>query len=40
MKQKIKKMEEKAEKDAAKITEITRQSEESTDLIPKLEEDS
>nr|GEV10124.1 structural maintenance of chromosomes protein 4 [Tanacetum cinerariifolium] len=39
VKQKIKKMEEKAEKDTAKITEITRQSEESTDLIPKLEED-
>ncbi|PWA91971.1 structural maintenance of chromosome 3 [Artemisia annua] len=39
VKQKIKKMDEKAEKDTAKITEITRQSEESTDLIPKLEED-
>ncbi|KAL4568471.1 hypothetical protein LXL04_024084 [Taraxacum kok-saghyz] len=39
VKTKIKKTEEKVEKDSAKITDITRQSEESTNLIPKLEED-
>ncbi|KAJ9564038.1 hypothetical protein OSB04_000004 [Centaurea solstitialis] len=39
VKQKIKKMDEKAEKDSAKITDITRQSEESANLIPKLEEE-
>ncbi|XP_071704050.1 structural maintenance of chromosomes protein 4-like [Rutidosis leptorrhynchoides] len=39
IKQKIKKMDEKVEKDSAKISDITKQSEESTNLIPKLEED-
>ncbi|KAI3665873.1 hypothetical protein L6452_44508 [Arctium lappa] len=39
VKQKIKKMDEKVEKDSTKITDITRQSEESANLIPKLEED-
>nr|XP_043607688.1 structural maintenance of chromosomes protein 4 [Erigeron canadensis] len=39
VKQKIKKMDEKVEKDSAKIIDITNQSEESTNIIPKLEED-
>ncbi|XP_024974942.1 structural maintenance of chromosomes protein 4 [Cynara cardunculus var. scolymus] len=39
VKQKIKKMDEKVEKDSTKITDITRQSEESANLIPKLEEE-
>ncbi|KAJ0454757.1 putative structural maintenance of chromosomes protein [Helianthus annuus] len=39
VKQKIKKMDEKVEKDSAKIIDITKQSEESADAIPKLEED-
>lgn len=39
VKTKIKKTEEKLEKDSAKITDITKQSEESTNLIPKLEEE-
>ncbi|KAK9064798.1 hypothetical protein SSX86_016180 [Deinandra increscens subsp. villosa] len=38
VKQKIKKTDEKVEKDSAKITDITKQSEESTNIIPKLEE--
>ncbi|KAK2994629.1 hypothetical protein RJ640_025683 [Escallonia rubra] len=37
-KQKIKKLNEKLEKDSAKITDITKECEESTSLIPKLEE--
>ncbi|KAL9227011.1 hypothetical protein vseg_002759 [Gypsophila vaccaria] len=37
MKQKIKKLEDKAEKDAAKITDSTRECENATILIPKLE---
>ncbi|KAI7744570.1 hypothetical protein M8C21_012844 [Ambrosia artemisiifolia] len=39
VKQKIKKMDEKVEKDSAKIIDITKQSEDSADAIPKLEED-
>lgn len=38
IKQKIKKLEEKLEKDLAKINRIHKESEESTNLIPKLEE--
>ncbi|GAB2234374.1 hypothetical protein Drorol1_Dr00003624 [Drosera rotundifolia] len=40
MKQKIKKLEEKIEKDTTKINEITKECEEATNLIPKLEADS
>ncbi|GLU22194.1 hypothetical protein SLE2022_382860 [Rubroshorea leprosula] len=38
MKQKIKKLEEKLKKDSLKIDDLTKESETSTDLIPKLEE--
>ncbi|XP_065857715.1 structural maintenance of chromosomes protein 4-like isoform X4 [Euphorbia lathyris] len=37
-KQKIKKLEDKLEKDSAKIEDLTKECENSTDLIPKLEE--
>ncbi|CAK9163731.1 unnamed protein product [Ilex paraguariensis] len=39
MKQKIKKLDEKVDKDSIKITEIRKECEESTNLIPQLEED-
>ncbi|CAK9186095.1 unnamed protein product [Ilex paraguariensis] len=39
MKQKIKKLDEKVDKDSTKITDITKECEESTNLIPQLEED-
>ncbi|CAK9174867.1 unnamed protein product, partial [Ilex paraguariensis] len=39
MKQKIKKLDEKVDKDSIKITEIRKGCEESTNLIPQLEED-
>ncbi|XP_059670338.1 structural maintenance of chromosomes protein 4-like [Cornus florida] len=38
MKQKIKKLEEKLEKDSSKINDITKECEKSTNLIPQLEE--
>ncbi|KAK9271730.1 hypothetical protein L1049_002093 [Liquidambar formosana] len=40
MKQKIKKLEEKLEKDSSKINDISKECEDSTNLIPKLEEDA
>ncbi|CAK9168431.1 unnamed protein product [Ilex paraguariensis] len=39
MKQKIKKLNEKVDKDSIKITKIRKECEESTNLIPQLEED-
>ncbi|KAL0450548.1 UNVERIFIED_CONTAM: Structural maintenance of chromosomes protein 4 [Sesamum latifolium] len=39
LKQKIKKLDDKLEKDSTKIADLTKECEESTDLIPRLEED-
>ncbi|GAB2287864.1 Structural maintenance of chromosomes protein 4 [Dionaea muscipula] len=40
MKQKIKKLEDKIEKDSSKINDISKECEEATNMIPKLEENS
>ncbi|KAK6155090.1 hypothetical protein DH2020_009338 [Rehmannia glutinosa] len=39
LKQKIKKLDDKLEKDSTKIADLTKESEDSTNLIPRLEED-